>query len=333
MDSDSSHGGSPPLVVVAGSTASGKSHLALDLAEQFGGEIINFDSVQLYQGFDIGAAKTSPAERRDIPHHLLDVIALDVLQAGKVFSAGDYCRMAREVAGEVAARGRLPILTGGTGFYLKAFLDGLPPLPGRDEALRTRLVRREQRRPGSLYRLLGRLAPDAAAEISPADLQKQIRALEIRLLTGAARPSPESATALTGFRVLQIGLDPDRAELAEVIRRRTAEMFEHGLLEEVRRLLAAGLTGEEKPFEAIGYRQALACVRGEMELDTAKESVEIETRQYAKRQRTWFRRDPRIVWLPGFGSDPAVIHQARELVQGLLDGNVIAQADAGSGLD
>lgn len=318
MDFDGSNDSSAPLLVVAGPTASGKSHLALDLAEQSGGEIVNFDSVQLYQGFDIGAAKTPPSERRRIPHHLLDVIRLDVLQAGEVFSAGDYCRMAREAAREIAARGRVPVLVGGTGFYLKAFLDGLPPLPGRDEELRARLLEREQRRPGSLHRLLERLAPDAAAAISLADLQKQIRALEIRLLTGAGRPSPETATALTGFRVLQIGLDPDRAELADVIRARTAKMFEQGLLEEVRGLLAAGLTGEEKPFEAIGYRQALACVRGEMEPDAAMESVEIETRQYAKRQRTWFRRDPRIVWLPGFGDDPEVIRQARELARKLV---------------
>ncbi len=325
MDSDGSNDCSPPLLVVTGPTASGKSHLALDLALQFRGEIVNFDSVQLYQGFDIGAAKTSPAERRDIPHHLMDVIGLDVLQGGKVFSAGEYCRMAREVAREVASRGRLPILTGGTGFYLKAFLDGLPPLPGRDEELRARLLGREQRRPGSLYRLLGRLAPDAATVISPADLQKQIRALEIRLLTGAARPSPETATALTGFRVLQIGLDPDRAKLAEVIRQRTAKMFAQGLMEEVRGLLATGLTGEEKPFEAIGYRQALACIQGDMESAAAMESVEIETRQYAKRQRTWFRRDQRIVWLAGFGADPGVIRQARALVRKLVT--------PGSGLD
>lgn len=286
------------LVIVVGPTGSGKSSLALHLAELFGGELVNADSVQLFRGFNIGSAKTPEQERRGIPHHLFDA-----LDPETVPSAGDYARLARATVAEIAARGKLPIVVGGTGFYIRAFLDGLPALPARDENVRARIMARP---PGSLHRLLARLEPAAAARIKPADTQKLIRALEVRLLTGSALPARETAEALEGFEVLQLGLDPPREAQVAAIADRTRLMFASGLVDEVRGLLTAGLTGDEKPFEALGYRQAAAHLRGEMSVDEAIESTEIGTRQYAKRQRTWFRRDSRIQWLNGFGTDPGI---------------------------
>jgi len=297
----------PKLVIVIGPTGSGKSSLALHLAKRFGGELVNADSVQLYRGFDIGSAKTPLAERGGSPHHLFDV-----LDAKTVPSAGDYARMAREAVGEIAGRRKLPIVVGGTGFYVRAFLDGLPALPARDETLRERLIARE---PRSLYRLLARLDPAAAARIQPGDTQKLIRALEIRVLTGSPLPPRESGDPLTGFDVIQLGLAPPREVLVANIAKRTRAMFDAGLLEEVRALLASGLTGDEKPFESLGYKQALAHLRGELSLDEAIESTEIGTRQYAKRQRTWFQRDSRIIWHQGFGNDPTIQDQAARAVR------------------
>lgn len=267
---------------------------------------MNCDSLQLYRGFDIGTAKPSAEARRAIPHHLFDV-----LEPQSVYSAGDYARMARPMLMEIADRGKLPVVVGGTGFYLKALLDGLPELPARDEGLRARLMDREERRPGALHRLLTRLDPATAARIHPSDVQKLTRALEIRVLTGGTLPSSSEALPLMGFKTVILGLDPPREQLVQAIAERTRQMFDDGLIDEVRGLLAGGLTGEEKPFESLGYKQALAHLRGGMTLAAAVESTEIETRQYAKRQQTWFRRDPRIRWLRGFGNDPRIQEEAR----------------------
>src|SRR5579871_4135264 len=283
------------LFAVVGPTGAGKSELALDLAEALSGEIVNCDSLQFYRGFDIGTAKTPVSERRGIPHHLFDV-----LDAQNGYSAGDYARDARAVLAQIAERGKVPVVVGGTGFYLRALLEGLPGLPGRDEALRADLTRREQARPGVLHRLLARLEPAAAGRIHPNDAQKLIRALEIRLLPGGA--PPESGEPLLGYHVRKIGLDPDRAELFAKLDLRVQAMFSAGLVEEVRGILASGATGEEKPFESLGYKQALQHIRGELTLEQAIESTQTETRQYAKRQWTWFRRDPEVKWLKGFGS-------------------------------
>ena len=308
-----------PLVAIVGPTASGKSELALRVTEAFSGEIVNCDALQLYRGFDIGTAKTPADARRGIPHHLLDV-----LDPQTSFSAGDYARTAREIITGISSRKHLPLVVGGTGFYLRALLDGLPALPGRDEALRERLSRREQRHPGALHRLLGRLEPTAAARIHPRDVQKLTRALEIRLLTQTALPEPSTARPLEGFRMLLIGLAPERALLTDAIAARTRQMFASGLsaglINEVRGLLESGLSGDEKPFESLGYKQAVAHLRGQISLEQALESTEIETRQYAKRQLTWFRRDPRITWFTGFGSDPAVQENALEAVRKFLAG-------------
>jgi len=297
------------LATVVGPTGSGKSALALCLAQQFGGEIVNCDSLQLYRGFDIGTAKTPPGERRGIPHHLFDV-----LTAQESYSAGEYAREARNVIAEIAGRGRLPIVVGGTGFYLRALLEGLPELQGRDERLRQRLVERERLRPGSLHRLLTRLEPGAAGRIHTNDVQKTMRALEVRLLTQQALPPRAEAQALEGYAVIKLGLDPDRAALQQRLEDRTRAMFAHGLLDEVRGLLAAGATGTAKPFEALGYKQALMHLHGEITLEQAVESTTVETRQYAKRQRTWFRRDSEIRWLNGFGDDPEILAQVTQSV-------------------
>ena len=302
-----------PLVAIVGPTGSGKSELALSIAEAFSGEIVNCDALQLYRGLDIGTAKTPPDARRGIPHHLID--ALDPPMS---FSAGDYARAAKEVISGISSRGHLPLVVGGTGFYLRALLGGLPALPGRDDLLRDSLSQREQRRPGALHKLLRRLEPSAAARIHPRDIQKTTRALEIRLLTGKALPAPAAAVPLSGFRLFQIGLAPERSLLADAIAARTQQMFRTGLVEEVRVLLKQGLSGEEKPFESLGYKQALAYLRGGISLEQAVESTTIKTRQYAKRQLTWFRGDPRIIWSKGFGSDPAIARACLEALSKFL---------------
>ncbi len=304
-----------PLVAIAGPTGSGKSALALAVAETFAGEIVNCDSLQLYRGFDLGAAKTPVADRRGIPHHLFDV-----LEPRQSYSAGEYVRLARDTIAGIAGRRRLPVIVGGTGFYLRALLEGLPVLPARDPALRARLMGRETKRPGSIHGLLARLEPAAAARIHARDVQKTIRALEVRLLTRVPLPAPAAAEPLRGYSVVTIGLDPDRAELRRAIDHRTRSMFESGLIDEVAGLLARGCTGAEKPFESLGYKQALQHLRGAITLDQAIVSTQIETRQYAKRQLTWFRRDPKVQWLYGFGHEPAVIEKCTEIVTpGLVD--------------
>jgi len=309
-----------PLVIIVGPTGSGKSALAIELARQFNGEIVNCDSLQLYRGFDIGTAKTPVAERREIPHHLFDV-----LEPEEGYSAGEYSRAARAALQQISAGGQLPIVAGGTGFYLKALLEGLPSLPERDEALRTRLAAKEARKPGVLHRLLTRLEPAAAAKIHARDVQKVTRALEIRLTTREARPSIETAAPLEGYSAIKIGLHPDRAELCARLDRRViamfqgdmfqSDMFQGGLLDEVRGLLARGVSPSAKPFESLGYKQALAHIRGALTFEEAIESTQIETRQYAKRQLTWFRRDPAIHWLAGFGDDAGIQKAAGLLVR------------------
>ncbi len=240
---------------------------------------------------------------------------IDILEPWQVYSAGEYARAARDVIAEISGRRHLPIIVGGTGFYLRALLEGLPPLPARDESVRARLADRKQRRTGSLHRLLARLDPSAAAGIHPRDTQKLMRALEVRILTRAPRPSVAGAEALSGYTTTKIGLNPDRAVLYEVLDARAREMFRSGLIEEVRGLLDAGCTGDEKPFESLGYRQALAFVRGSTTLEDAVASTALETRQYAKRQGTWFRRDREVIWLDGFGDSPVVIAAACDLIQ------------------
>jgi len=292
-----------PLVAVVGPTGSGKSALALALAERFDGEIVNCDSLQVYRRFDIGAAKLPEAERRGIPHHLIDIRDPD-----SVFTAGEYARLARQAIAGITQRGRLPIVTGGTGFYLRALIDGLFQGPSRHQPLRDRLAAREARRRGSLHRLLTRFDPQSAARIHPHDLPKATRALEVCLL--ARRPASElfrqGRDALRGYAPLKLGLLPDREALHQRLDARCRAMFEGGLVEEARHILALGYPPSIKPFESLGYRQALQLIHGELNLRDAIFYAQRTTRQYAKRQITWFRREPGLEWLRGFGEDPHI---------------------------
>jgi tRNA dimethylallyltransferase len=296
-----------PLVAVAGPTGSGKSDLALLIAEEFNGEIVNCDSLQVFRYFDIGTAKLPPAERHEIPHHLIDIVNPDEL-----FTAGEYARLARETIAEISARGKLPIVAGGTGFYLRALLDGLFEGPSRDQPLRDRLAAREARRSGSLHSLLRRFDPMAAARIHANDVPKVTRALEVCLVT--RRPVTElfreGRDALRGYRVLKLGLLPDRELLYPRLDARCAWMFDNGLMQEVERILAMGYPSTCKPFESHGYKQALQFLHGELNLREAIFYAQRNTRNYAKRQLTWFRREPELVWLKGFGEESAVRDQA-----------------------
>ena len=304
-----------PLVAVAGPTGSGKSELALAIAERFDGEIVNCDSLQVYRYFDIGTAKLRPEQRRGIPHHLIDIVDPDQL-----FTAGEYARLARETIAGISVRGRLPILAGGTGFYLRALLDGLFEGPPRDQALRDRLAARERRRPGSLHRLLARLDSATAPKIHRNDVPKVTRALEVCLLM--RRPVSElfrqGRDALRGYRTLKLGLLPDRDALYEVLDLRCAAMFEGGLVEEVRDILSRGFAPELKPFESHGYKQARQLLVGELNLREAVFYAQRNTRNYAKRQLTWFRREPGLVWLKGFGHAAPIREAALECVASFL---------------
>jgi tRNA dimethylallyltransferase len=304
-----------PLIVVAGPTGSGKSALGLILAEHFGGEIASCDSVQIYRHFDIASAKVAPQERRGIPHHLMDIADPD-----ETFTAGDYTRAARGALASITARGRVPIVIGGTGFYLRALLEGLFEGPGRDEALRQRLLHREALRPGALHRILSRLDPESAARIHQHDINKLTRALEVRLLTRhrLSELFQRPHDSLAGYRTLKLGLNPPREDLYARLNARAKAMFEGGLLEETRRILDLGYSRQSKPFESLGYLQALQVLDGEITIEQAVEATQLHTRRYAKRQWTWFRRDAEIRWLDGFGDDPLVQHAACEKVAAFL---------------
>jgi tRNA dimethylallyltransferase len=292
-----------PLVAIVGPTGSGKSDLALRIAEKFNGEILNCDSVQVYRHFNIGTAKMLQSEWRGIPHHLIDALEPD-----EIFTAGDYSRAGRSILHTVAARGRVAVVTGGTGFYLRALIDGLAPGPERDRNLRLRLLAREERRPGSLHRLLRRFDRATAARMHPNDVPKVMRAVEICL--AARQPASEvfreGRDALKGFRILKIGLFPDREQLYRRLEARLLAMFEHGLTEETRSILALGYPQTCKPFEAIGYKQALQLVNGTLVLKDALYYARRDTRRYAKRQMTWFRQEKELEIFHGFGEDPVI---------------------------
>ena len=294
-----------PLIAILGPTAAGKSALAIRLARERGGEIVNYDSVQVYKGFDTGSAKTPVEERGGVPHHLLDVC-----DAGEVFSAGDYSRLARAAVQEVAERGKTPVLVGGTGFYLRALLEGLFEGPARDETLRRRL---EGRPAGYLHRLLARLDPESAERIHPHDEPKLIRALEVRLIEGKplAGVLKRGMAPLKGFEVSKLFLDPPREALYPRIERRSRAMFDSGLVDEVEGLLAAGAPRDAWALGALGYRQALAVFEGRMDREEAIADTARATRNYAKRQLTWFRnQEPEAIRLAGFGDDPEIQREA-----------------------
>jgi tRNA dimethylallyltransferase len=302
----------PLLVVIVGPTGSGKTALSLALAQHFAAEIVSCDSVALYRGFEIGTAKPGVEERARAPHHLLDVLDPTV-----VFTAGDYAQAARRAVTEIAARGRLPIVVGGTGLYLRAFLEGLFAGPRRSEELRERL-RRIARSKGSphLHRMLVRLDPAAATKIHPNDAPKLIRAIEVCLasrqkMTALWRRGREP---LRGFRVLRLGLDPERALLYERINQRARRMFDFGLPVETAQLVER--YGVSLPLlQSLGYKQVLQLLNGEVDRESAIAAAQQAHRNYAKRQMTWFRREPDVHWLHGFGDDPEIQDAALVVVR------------------
>jgi len=299
-------------VVVLGPTASGKTALSLTLAERFLGEIVNCDSVAMYREFDIGTAKPTSSERTRVPHHLVDCV-----EPTSHITAGEYARQARQVLAEIKARGRLPILVGGTGLYLRSLLDGLFPGPQRSEELRERLRQRQAERGEKyLHRILQRLDPAAAGKIHANDTPKLIRAIEVCLASRKKMTElwrERGREPLRGFRILRLGLDPDRQALYARINRRARLMFESGLVEETERLVAK-YGGTAGPLSSLGYRQALQFLRGEISREQALESAQQAHRNYAKRQMTWFRREPSVHWLQGFGDDPQIQQRAVDWV-------------------
>jgi len=303
------------VIAIAGPTGAGKSELALRVAEEFGGEVVNCDSLQIYRYFDIGTAKLTPDEMRGVPHHLIDILDPD-----QVFTAGEYARLGRAAMAAISSRGKLPVVAGGTGFYLRALFEGLFRGPARDEALRGRLAARERRRSGSLHRLLRRFDPAAAARIHPNDVPKVMRAVEVCLI--ASRPVTEMISEgrdqLEGFRTLKMGLAPDRDELYRRLDERCRRMFESGLVEEVRGILDRGFPMEAKPFESHGYRQAVQMLRGELNAKEALFYAQRNTRNYAKRQMTWFRKEPEMEWLKGFGDESHIQERALARVREFL---------------
>ena len=302
----------PLLVVVLGPTASGKTALSVALAERFHGEVVNCDSVAMYREFEIGTAKPSADERARVPHHLLDLVD----PAGYI-TAGEYTRRARQALTEINSRGNLPIVVGGTGLYLRALLDGLFPAPQRSEKLRERLRQRvEQNGADYLHHVLHRLDPDAAAKIHANDVPKLIRAIEVCLASRQKMTEmwKQGRDPLTGFRILRLGLNPDRDALYARINQRAEQMFKSGLVEETKRLLEK-YGKAARPLASLGYKQAVQLLRSEINPRTALQAAQQAHRNYAKRQMTWFRREPEVVWLEGFGDDPAIQRAATLAVE------------------
>ncbi|MET0556920.1 MAG: tRNA (adenosine(37)-N6)-dimethylallyltransferase MiaA [Vicinamibacteria bacterium] len=283
-----------PLIALVGPTAAGKSAVALRLARELSGEIVSCDSLQVYRGLDIGSAKATAAERAEVPHHLLDVVDPDAL-----FSAAEYARLARAAVADIAGRGRVPIVAGGTGLYLRALVFGLFEGPPRDAAFRARLAAFAARRGAErMHRLLARVDPESAARLSPADEIRVVRALEVFRATGRPLTAHHrgGAAALEGFRVHVVGIAPPREALRAAVVRRTDEMFARGLVAEVRGLLERGYAPDLRPLQAIGYRQAVEVALGRGDEAAARRDIVAATMQYAKRQLTWFRHQTDASW-------------------------------------
>jgi tRNA dimethylallyltransferase len=305
-----------PLIAILGPTASGKSSLAVSLAQRLGGEVIACDSTQVYRGFDIGTAKPSAAERRGVAHHMMDVVSSD-----DVFTAGEYRNRALEVLADLRRRHTLPIFTVGTGLYFRALLEGLADAPRRSDQLRARLSAAAAKRGGlHLHRLLRRFDSAAAERISPNDGQKLVRALEICLLSGKPLTDVHRGgrEGLQGYAALKIGLNPPRQALYERIERRVRLMLDQGWGSEVAKLIAQGASIDAKPFEFIGYRELRVQSETGQPFAHTAQAIAQATRRYAKRQLTWFRRESGVQWFAGFGDNPEIVSAVLSHLQPLL---------------
>jgi tRNA dimethylallyltransferase len=302
----------PLVVAILGPTATGKSALALAVAERHGGEIINCDSTAVYRGFDIGTDKIAPGDRRGIPHHLIDIV-----EPTGDYTAAQYAREAAGVIRDVHARGRLPILAGGSGFYFRALTRGLFPGPGRNAALRRRLESIAERREVTfLHRMLGKVDPASALRIQPRDLKRLVRALEVFFLTGRPLTShfAETASPIPDVEVLPIGVRLPAPQISERVTRRVNEQFGRGLLDEIRALLARGIPEDARPFGGLVYRQALDHLHGVHDEAATRALIAQENRRYARRQLIWFRKEPNLTWLDGPGESSATIAAALRLI-------------------
>ncbi len=302
----------PLLVVILGPTASGKTALSLHVAERLQGEIISCDSVAVYRELEVGTAKPSQEERRRIPHHLIDIAGPE-----EVITAGDYSRLARQAVGGISAHARLPIVVGGSGLYLRALLEGLFPGPPRSEELRSRLRERAaERGTDYLHKLLRRLDPGAAQTIHANDVPKVVRALEVSISARAPMTGlwQQGRDPVQGFRIFRVGLNPDRDALYQRINQRAQEMFSAGLLEETR-ILVERYGSSVWPLNSLGYKQATQHLRGELSLEQAIVAAQQGHRNYAKRQMTWFRREPDVHWIEDFGSTTAAQKQIVDLIR------------------
>lgn len=305
----------PLLVVILGPTGSGKTALSVTLAERFEGEIVNCDSVAIYRDLDIGTAKPSLAERSRAPHHLLDF-----LPPTQEMTAGGYVRQARAILLDISCRHHLPIVVGGTGLYLRALIEGLFPGPQRSEELRERLRERVAARGSNhLHRILLRLDAGAAEKIHPNDAPKLIRAIEVCLASRQKMSElwRKGREPLSGFRILRFGLDPDRAKLYERINERARQMFEMGLVNETQQIIDR-YGPETRTLASLGYRQAVQFLHGELTREQAIQAAQQGHRNYAKRQMTWFRREPEVIWLKGFGDELPIQQQAIAQVESSL---------------
>jgi tRNA dimethylallyltransferase len=302
----------PLVIILLGPTGSGKTALSLALGERFAGEIVSCDSVAVYRGMDLGSAKPTTEERARLPHHLIDVTKPD-----QPFTAGDYSRLARAALHEIADRNRLPIVTGGTGLYLRALTEGLFAGPQRQHELRHRLEESSQRHgPARLHRILQRLDPDSAARIHANDTPKLIRAIEVCLAARKPMSQVLARDPLVGFRLLRIGLNPPRQQLYDRLNSRCAEMFAAGLVEEAHALVER--YGAVKALNSLGYRQAMALLVGTSTEAEAIAAAQQGHRNYAKRQLTWFRREPDVHWIEAFGNEADAIATAATLIQNAL---------------
>jgi tRNA dimethylallyltransferase len=301
------------IVAVLGPTATGKSALALAIAERFGGEIVNCDSTAVYRGFDIGTDKIAPGDRRGVPHHLIDIV-----EPTEEYTAAQFARDAAAAIRDIQARGALPIVVGGTGFYFRALTRGLFPGPGGDAALRGRLEAIAARRGVPfLHRMLRRVDAPSAGRIQPRDLKRLVRALEVFFLTGRPLTAhfADTAPPIADLQVLAVALRLPAAQISDRVTRRVDEQFDRGLLDEIRGLLARGVPESARPFGGLVYRQALEHLHGVRDEAATRALIAQENRRYARRQLIWFRKEPNLVWFDGPGESAPTVMAVMRLIE------------------